>query len=95
MTRNTSSFPSSIFVSNSSFDGPIWVPAPIVSLREAPKNEGGLLNNILFAFSNRDVDRLHDTYHTLRESFQIFASSTHVYANDLIPAGNTIIVFEE
>lgn len=95
MDRNTSSSPSEVFVSISSSDCPIRALNPIVPLREALENEGGILNDIPSIFSNHDVDHLHNTYHISRKSFWIFAPSLHIHANDLIPASDTIIVFEE
>lgn len=74
---------------------PIRAPAPIVPLREALKNEGESLSAIPSIFSKYDMDHLHNTYNIPRESFQIFAPSPRIRANDLVPIGDAIIIFEE
>lgn len=86
MNRNTSFslFPSEVSFSDSSSNGPIWAPVPIVPLRDTPS-----------VFLKRYVDRLYDTYHIPRETFQVLAPSPRVRANDVILANDTIIVFKE
>lgn len=64
-------------------------------VREASKNEGGLLSDITPAFSECNVNCLHNIYNISWESFWIFALSPRVRANNLIPAGDTIIALEE
>lgn len=68
---------------------------PIVPLRDAPGNEGGLLSETPSVLSEYDVDYLYDVYHISRESFRLFAPSPDVRMSDLIPAEDTIIVFKE
>lgn len=95
MNKNNSSSPSGVFVSSSSFDGSIRVSVPIVPLREAIENEGGLLSDTPFAFLKCDVNRLHNTYHILQESFWIFTPSPCIRTNDLLPTEDTIILFKK
>lgn len=97
MNRNTSSSftPSGGSASSSSSDGPIYAPAPIVLLREAPESEGSSISDIPFILSERDIEHFYDIYQIPQESFHIFAPSPRVRVNDLIPAENTIMVFEE
>lgn len=68
---------------------------PIISLRESLKSEGGLISDTSSLISECDVDRLYDTYHIPRETFCVFSLSPHIHVSDLIPAEDTIMVFEK
>lgn len=96
MNRNTSSSlsPRGDSTSSSYFNGPISASAPIVLLREAPKNEGDLISDTQSVLSKRDIDRLYDTYHISQEAFCVFAPFSSIRVIDQIPVKDTIIVFD-
>lgn len=96
MNRNTSSSLSPRWDSTSSsyFNGLISASAPIVLLREAPKNEGDLISDTYSVLSKRDIDRLYDTYHISQEAFCVFAPFSSIRVIDQILVKDTIMVFD-
>lgn len=96
MNRNTpfSLSPSKGSTSSSSYDALHPRLDPYHSIEGGSKKWRRLISDTPSVFSERDVDRLYDTYHILREAFCVFAPP-HVRASDLIPTKDTIIAFEE
>lgn len=70
-------------------------PAPIIPLREALESEGSSISDIPPILLEQDVDRLYDKYQIPQETFHAFVPSLCICVNDLIPAEDTIMVFEK